>query len=110
MEVNAKRIKRLRQDRAWTQQHLADACGLSLRTMQRAENYGNCSLDTLQALASVFEVEIALLKLVPPPDVYNAPEPPPADAASKYKSRLLVAAALLLGFIGGFGVASGLGN
>lgn len=61
MEVNAAVIKQLRSDNNWTQQHLADACGLSLRTIQRAERYGNTSNETLMALASVFEVEKAQL-------------------------------------------------
>ncbi|CAM3830688.1 helix-turn-helix domain-containing protein [Parendozoicomonas haliclonae] len=109
MEVNAQNIKQLRQERAWTQQHLADACGLSLRTVQRAENYGNCSLDTLQALASVFEVEIVQLKLVPPPRPDNDSELPEVDQTLKYKVGGLVAAALILGFTGGYLAAAGAG-
>ncbi|GHF79294.1 helix-turn-helix domain-containing protein [Thalassotalea marina] len=57
MEVNAAVIKQLRTEQNWTQQHLADACGLSLRTIQRVERYGNTSNETLMALASVFQVE-----------------------------------------------------
>jgi len=56
MDVNAKKIKSLRTDKGWTQQHLADACAISLRTVQRVERYGNASQDTLLGLASVFEV------------------------------------------------------
>lgn len=61
MDINAKKIKQLRTDRAWTQQHLADACGISLRTIQRVERYGNSSKETLMALAAVFEQEHAAL-------------------------------------------------
>ncbi len=56
MDVNAKKIKNLRTDKGWTQQHLADACAISLRTVQRVERYGNASQDTVLGLASVFEV------------------------------------------------------
>lgn len=56
MEVNAKEIKNLRTGRGWTQQHLADVCAISLRTVQRVERYGNASQETLASLASVFEV------------------------------------------------------
>lgn len=56
MDVNAKKIKGLRTDKGWTQQHLADACAISLRTVQRVERYGNASQDTVLGLASVFEV------------------------------------------------------
>ncbi|OKY26461.1 MULTISPECIES: helix-turn-helix domain-containing protein [Thalassotalea] len=61
MDISAKKIKQLRTDKSWTQQHLADACGVSLRTIQRVERYGNSSKETLMALASVFEQEQATL-------------------------------------------------
>jgi transcriptional regulator with XRE-family HTH domain len=56
MEVNAVKIKALRTTNGWTQQHLADACAISLRTVQRVERYGNASQETLASLSSVFEV------------------------------------------------------
>ncbi|MBA6336893.1 MULTISPECIES: helix-turn-helix domain-containing protein [unclassified Colwellia] len=65
MDVNAKKIKELRTANGWTQQHLADACAISLRTVQRVERYGNASQDTVLGLASVFEIaqtEIVLLE------------------------------------------------
>ncbi|KKO48678.1 XRE family transcriptional regulator [Arsukibacterium sp. MJ3] len=55
MDVNAKKIKELRTAKGWTQQHLADACAISLRTVQRVERYGNASQDTVLGLSSVFE-------------------------------------------------------
>lgn len=57
MDINAQLIKDSRTSRNWTQQHLADACGLSLRTIQRVERYGNASNETVGALASVLEIE-----------------------------------------------------
>jgi len=57
MEVNAIKIKALRTQRNWTQQHLADACAISLRTVQRVERYGNASKETLMGLLAVFELE-----------------------------------------------------
>ncbi|MBA6354653.1 MULTISPECIES: helix-turn-helix domain-containing protein [unclassified Colwellia] len=65
MDVNAKKIKELRTANGWTQQHLADACAISLRTVKRVERYGNASQDTVLGLASVFEIaqtEIVLLE------------------------------------------------
>jgi transcriptional regulator with XRE-family HTH domain len=56
MEVNAGKIKMIRTTNGWTQQHLADACGISLRTVQRVERYGNASQETLASLASVYEL------------------------------------------------------
>lgn len=57
MDVNAKKIKELRTGKVWTQQHLADACAISLRTVQRVERYGNASQDTVLGLSSVFEIQ-----------------------------------------------------
>ena len=65
MQLQRKIIKQLRDNRAWTQQHLADACGISLRTIQRVEKYGNASHDTALGLASVLEVELEELKVIP---------------------------------------------
>jgi len=56
MDVNAKKIKTLRTQKGWTQQHLADACAISLRTVQRVERYGNASQETALSLAAVFEI------------------------------------------------------
>jgi len=57
MQVNALVIKNLRTQRAYTQQHLADACAVSLRTIQRVERYGTASSETLMSLSAVFEVK-----------------------------------------------------
>ncbi|GAB3001640.1 helix-turn-helix domain-containing protein [Psychrosphaera aestuarii] len=57
MDINAELIKTKRTSQNWTQQHLADACGVSLRTIQRVERYGNASSETVMALASVFEIQ-----------------------------------------------------
>ncbi|WP_019030120.1 helix-turn-helix domain-containing protein [Colwellia piezophila] len=61
MDVNARKIKALRTSNGWTQQHLADVCAISLRTVQRVERYGNASQETLASFASVFELAQAEL-------------------------------------------------
>jgi transcriptional regulator with XRE-family HTH domain len=67
MEVNAEKIKALRTKHGWTQQHLADACAISLRTVQRVERYGNASQETVASLAAVFEVSHSELVVVEQP-------------------------------------------
>ncbi|MFT5136500.1 MAG: transcriptional regulator with XRE-family HTH domain [Arenicella sp.] len=57
MLVNSKKLKKLRQSKNWTQQNMADACGLSMRTIQRIEKDGVASNDTVSAYAAVFEVQ-----------------------------------------------------
>lgn len=64
MDVNARKIKELRTTRGWTQQHLADVCAISLRTVQRVERYGNASQETLSSLAAVFELKQTELTVV----------------------------------------------
>ncbi len=57
MDIDEVAVKRIRSERGWTQQHLADACALSLRTIQRVEKEGAGSRETLMSLCAVFEVD-----------------------------------------------------
>lgn len=56
MNVKSAVIKKYRAERMWSQEQLADAAGLGLRTVQRLEASGTGSLETVRALAAVFEV------------------------------------------------------
>ena len=49
-------VKALRLQNSWTQQHLAEICDVSVRTIQRVEKDGVASMETTLALASVFNV------------------------------------------------------
>ena len=55
-------VKRLREKRNWSQEQLATMSGLSTRTIQRIESGNKASLESLKALASVFEIDISKLK------------------------------------------------
>lgn len=59
--ISSKIIKQLRVKKAWSQEKLAVASGLSLRTIQRIENEGVCSLESKQAIAATFQVETTAL-------------------------------------------------
>ncbi len=59
VKINRQIIKGNRADRGWSQQHLADACDVSLRTIQRTENLGAASMETVMALAASFEIDVA---------------------------------------------------
>lgn len=59
MKINSKLILKERNDRAWSQQHLASVSSLSLRTIQRVEKSGLSSQDSLQAISSAFDKEPA---------------------------------------------------
>jgi len=57
MKTNLNMVKKLRIARNWSQEQLSEACGLSLRTIQRLENGGNASLESIRVLAAVFEID-----------------------------------------------------
>lgn len=56
--TNVRDIKKMRLERHWSQEQLAEMSGLSIRTIQRIENGGNAGLESLKSLAAVFETTI----------------------------------------------------
>jgi transcriptional regulator with XRE-family HTH domain len=56
--INLRDIKKMRLERHWSQDQLAEMSGLSIRTIQRIENGENAGLESLKSLASVFEINI----------------------------------------------------
>ena len=96
MDVNAKKIKELRTGKGWTQQHLADACAISLRTVQRVERYGNASQDTVLGLSSVFEIQQTEIIVPEEPDEERSEE---TDHSSSQNKEIFFAA--LIGAIAG---------
>jgi transcriptional regulator with XRE-family HTH domain len=56
MRIDSTRVRKIRRERAWSQEQLASVAGLSLRTVQRVEADGCASLETNMALASAFGV------------------------------------------------------
>lgn len=57
MKVCGQKIKELRELRAWSQEQLATASGLSVRTVQRAENDGSASRESRVCLAAALGVD-----------------------------------------------------
>jgi transcriptional regulator with XRE-family HTH domain len=55
----------LRKRRSWSQDGLATAAGLNLRTIQRIENEGTASLQSLKAIASALEADLENLESTP---------------------------------------------
>ena len=58
-------IQKLRLQRGWSQQQLAELSGLSSRTIQRIENGQPASAESLKSLASVFEIDFTTLTSEP---------------------------------------------
>jgi transcriptional regulator with XRE-family HTH domain len=65
VRINVEFVKAERERRAWSQEQLAGASGVGLRTIQRVESSGVASNETIKALAAVFECEICDLTAQP---------------------------------------------
>lgn len=57
----AKLVRNQREERAWTQQQLADVADVNLRTIQRLEKNGAASYETLMAVAQAFSMDVKQL-------------------------------------------------
>lgn len=51
-------VRKLRLQRGWSQDQLAQLSGLSVRTIQRIERGQNAGLESLKSLAAVFDVHL----------------------------------------------------
>jgi transcriptional regulator with XRE-family HTH domain len=58
MKINRNLILALRKQRSWSQDELAVAAGLNLRTVQRIERSGSASLQSRKALAAAFNIDV----------------------------------------------------
>ncbi len=103
MKVDARRIKAERERRAWSQEHLAAAAGLGLRTIQRIERTGAASLESAKALAAVFALDVAVLRAGDACDSRAAAQGPTGRKRARWlrpvlggAAAALVAAVLLL--------------
>ncbi len=78
-------VQKLRLQRGWSQEQLAELSGLSVRTVQRIERGLPASNETLKSLASVFEIDFSTLQATQEPAM-NAtidqtfPSNPPPNA------------------------------
>lgn len=71
MKINGEAVRALRERKSWSQEHLASASGLSVRTVQRVEVEGIASAETRLALAAALDVPVA--DLIPSPPSTTAP-------------------------------------
>jgi transcriptional regulator with XRE-family HTH domain len=63
MKLNSTFIRLEREKRAWSQEHLAGATGLGLRTIQRIESTGSASYESATAIAAVFDLPVTALRV-----------------------------------------------
>ena len=104
MKINGERVRALREQKSWSQEHLAEASGLSVRTVQRVEVEGIASAETRLALAAALDVPVAELMLASPPT--DAPVAAHRPQPSAVDGRLQAAeGALMRKTLVGLGIA-----
>lgn len=94
MQLSPSAIRQSRIDRGWSQEQLAIAAGLSLRTVQRVESGGMASLSTAASLAATFGVALPQLQEVP------APSQPQQSKFAVHGVFYLGLVILMLAFVG----------
>ena len=65
MKIDTQKLIELRNAKAWSQQHLADVSGLSLRTIQRIEKNQSASQESVKAIAAAFDGTPDMLLVTP---------------------------------------------
>jgi transcriptional regulator with XRE-family HTH domain len=63
VKLNPAGVKKLRESKSWTQEHLASAAGVSLRTIQRIESEGSASAESRLAIAAALGVPVENIHL-----------------------------------------------
>ncbi|MBO9712745.1 helix-turn-helix transcriptional regulator [Sphingomonas sp.] len=86
------RVKALREAKAWTQEHLAEAAGVSVRTVQRLEAGKGFASETALAVAAALDVDVR--ELTRREDGPNWLWPPVPLAVKLFVPALLVLPAL----------------
>ena len=98
MYTNAQLIRKLREDRAWSQEHLAAVAGLSARTIQRVEADNSASRETRMAIAAALGIELAQLNRATEGETVDAPAVP-ATAVPVDPKRMTQIERLVWGYV-----------
>lgn len=59
MKLDKKKLKQLRESRAWSQSHLAEVSDVSLRTIQRIERSGSASPESIKSICSAYDIHVS---------------------------------------------------
>ncbi|MCR6684769.1 helix-turn-helix domain-containing protein [Pseudoxanthomonas sp.] len=109
MQIHADgaQVRRRRDERGWSQEHLADAAGISLRTIQRIERGEKAARESVMALAAAFGVDVAALTV----DVEAEAVATERENRSKDLARLRLSALIhLAGYLFGMMVFGAIGR
>jgi transcriptional regulator with XRE-family HTH domain len=111
MKIASATVRRLRTGRGWSQEQLATASGLSLRTIQRVEAEGAAAMATRVCLAATFNVPLAELAEAPEPVAASRAAPAP-QLRYLYIGVAVIACALIVesGRLPGLALSTGLAS
>jgi len=62
VQVDSDLIRSERERRAWSQEHLAGAAGIGVRTIQRIEATGVASYESVRAMSAALEIPVKTLR------------------------------------------------
>ncbi|WP_300541345.1 helix-turn-helix transcriptional regulator [Maricaulis sp.] len=110
-KADASKIRRWREERHWSQEHLAHLAGIGLRTVQRIETGEPASRDTLTALAAAFNVEAIALCIDPEAEAADIVQRRNREAGAGLRLSFWInLAGYLLGMVVFAGISLGMGT
>jgi len=92
MKISPSTVRRLRIERGWSQEQLAIASGLSIRTVQRVESEGIASMGTAVSLAATYGVQLIELQ---EEQSTTAPENPSSGHSALFLGLAVITVAAL---------------
>jgi transcriptional regulator with XRE-family HTH domain len=110
VQIDGELIRLEREKRAWSQEHLAGAAGIGVRTVQRIEATGTASYESARAISAALGMSVSALRrrdIAEEQDLAGAPATVVRAPAARLKSSarwlgLAAALALLAGTTGFF--------
>ena len=109
--ADAAKIKRWREERHWSQEHLADLAGIGLRTVQRIEKGEPASRETMTALAAAFNVDVMALAVDPETEAEEIVRKKDAKLIAGMRLGFLISfASYVFGMILFAGISLGIGG
>src|SRR5437764_487028 len=91
-------IQKLRLQRGWSQEQLAELTGLSVRTIQRIERGQTPSAESLKAIAAVLDVHFGALREAHMSSPANSPVEPASQNVSVDEALALARVRKIKGF------------
>jgi transcriptional regulator with XRE-family HTH domain len=104
MKLDNAKLRQLRESNAWSQSHLAEVSGVSMRTIQRIEKTGIVSPESAKCICAAFDIRFDELTA---DDSDLISEPSLADSL-KFKVTGMDKKAALVSFIVAFMIAYGI--